>query len=177
MRGHWHTNDTCFHTNISCHVIGALLMQHISGHSPKILDMILHTRERDGVWQSHVVCTGLDWRTPVYLCGCQNTHKWGDQNWETKLREGDKSHSSDLFHSLVQAMLVLLYQKKSCISNLIICFGLTWLVVVDVSKQEEDDTEGGESSPPRKQEHQHYRDHCSKQSCPFTIVVKGWPPT
>lgn len=61
--------------------------------------------------------------------------------------------------------------------NLLWSFGLTWLVVVDVSKQEKDDAEGGESSPPRKQEHQHHRDHCSKQSCPFTVVVKGRPPT
>lgn len=57
-----------------------------------------------------------------------------------------------------------------------VVFWLTWLVVVDVSKQEEDDTEGGESSPPCEQEHQDYRDDRSKQSRPFTVVMKRWSP-
>lgn len=83
----------------------------------------------------------------------------------------EQSYSSDLFHSLILAVLVLSEHKHT------ICFGLTWLVVVDVSKEEEDDAEGGESCPPGKQEHQHHGDHRSKQSCPFAVVVERWPPT
>lgn len=54
---------------------------------------------------------------------------------------------------------------------------LTRFVVVDISKQEEDDTEGGQSGPPGKHKHQHHRDNCPEQCCPFTVVVKRWPPT
>lgn len=57
------------------------------------------------------------------------------------------------------------------------CFGLTRLVVVDVSKQEEDDAEGDESSPPSQRKHQNHRDHCAEQRCPFAVIVKCWPPT
>lgn len=50
----------------------------IFGHSPEILDMILDTRQSDGVWQGHVVCPRLDWWAPVYFCGRQDTPKWGN---------------------------------------------------------------------------------------------------
>ena len=87
---------------------------------------------------------------------------WNDEPQFTSV---DVKHTC--YFNLIQASLVLTKHM-----HIIICLGLTWLVVVDISKQEEDDAEGGESSPPGEQEHQHHRDHRSEQSCPFTVVVK-----
>lgn len=56
-------------------------------------------------------------------------------------------------------------------------FRLTWLVVVDISKEEKNNAGGDESGPPGEQEHQDHRAHSPKQSCPFGVVVKWRSPT
>lgn len=53
---------------------------------------------------------------------------------------------------------------------------LTWLLVGDVAKQEEDEAEGDEGCPPFQHEHKHNRDDSPNQCYPVVVVPEGWPP-
>lgn len=52
----------------------------------------------------------------------------------------------------------------------------TWLLVDHVQQKEEDNSNGDESRPPGKKEHDDHGDHCSKQCCPLAIVAEGGSP-
>lgn len=53
----------------------------------------------------------------------------------------------------------------------------TWLLIENISEQEDHNSNGDEGSPPGQQEHDDHGHNGSKESHPLAVIIEGGPPT